>query len=84
MDTKREKPAIAHDPKTNISDLLFPGRTVVNLKECAAKLGVTDQHILNLIELGELGAVDVGTGKIRHYRIPVKEWEKYLAANSSV
>jgi len=81
MATKREQPA---GPQTIISDLLFPGRTVLNLTECSAKLGVSKQHLLDLIDEGVLGGINIGNGKVKHYRIPVKEWERFLASRSSV
>ncbi len=41
-------------------------RAVLLVAECANKLGVTEQHILNLIEEGKLRAIDVGGGS-RHF-----------------
>ena len=38
----------------------FPGRTVLYVHECAARLRVTPQHIIDLIEEGALAALDVG------------------------
>lgn len=40
--------------------LQFPGRTVLYVHECAARLRVTSQHVIDLIEEGALAALDVG------------------------
>ena len=40
--------------------LQFPGRTVLYVHECAARLRVAPQHIIDLIEEGALAALDVG------------------------
>jgi excisionase family DNA binding protein len=59
-------------------------RAVLLIAECANKLGVTDQHILNLIEEGKLSAIDVGGGSRHFYRVPVAAWEDFLKRRASV
>ena len=65
--------------------LRFPkDRTVLYVFEIAARLNVTEQHVIDLIDEGRLRAVNVGgTGARgrRHYRIPVEAWEHFVRAN---
>ncbi len=60
----------------------FPGRTVLYLWEVAQKLGGTVQHYLNLIDSGELVAIDTGSranGKTRRMlRVPVEEYRNFV------
>jgi len=47
-------------PLTSIlAHKVFPGRLLLSITEVADALGVTDQHIKNLIECGDLIATDV-------------------------
>lgn len=63
--------------------LLFPAhRTVLYVSEVAQKLGVTDRHVINLIESGKLKAINVGRGERKFYRVPVNWWEDYLRAST--
>lgn len=68
-------------------NLLFDGkRTVLYVSEVAEKIGVTEQHVIDLIEEGQLGAVNVG-GTIngrKYWRIPVAEYEKFLKQRQNV
>ena len=59
-------------------------RTVLYPDEIAERLNCTKQHVLNLIESGSLGAVNIGNGEAKFWRVPVGEWEKFLKARSSV
>ncbi len=60
----------------------FPERTVLYLWEVAQKLGGTVQHYLNLIDTGELVAIDTGSranGKTRRMlRIPIEEYHNFV------
>jgi excisionase family DNA binding protein len=68
----------------NIGNLLFPQeRTVLYVSEVAAKLKVTDQHVIDLIEEGQLNAINVGGGLRKFYRIPVLEYEGFLRRRHS-
>lgn len=64
--------------------LLFPGRTVLYVAEVAEKLDVTEQHIHDLIDEGRLGAINMGGGTRKFWRIPVAEYEKFLRARSNL
>ena len=68
----------------DFAGLLFPGRSVLYPGECAERLNVSLQHIIDLIDEGQLGAVNIGGGERKHYRIPVAEWEKFLKRRSSI
>jgi len=68
-----------------LGNLLFdPNRTVLSPDEIADKLRCTKAHVLRLIESGQLGAIDVGTGKYKFYRVPAAEWEKFLRKRAAV
>lgn len=60
----------------------FPGRTVLYLWEVAQKLGGTVQHYLNLVDSGELVAIDTGSranGRTRRMlRIPLEEYRNFV------
>lgn len=60
-------------------------RTVLHVMEVAAKLRVTQRHVIDLIEEGKLRAINVAGGNNasgrRHYRIPVDSWERYVREN---
>lgn len=63
----------------------FPGRTVVTVAELAAKIGVTEQHIVNLIEAGELAGLDTGRKGLGRgwYRIPLESWHAWILGRLS-
>jgi len=69
-------------PHKSKKALLGPPRppvapAVLRVAECARRLGVSAQHILNFIEEGKLAAIDVGLGSRHHYRIPVEAFEDF-------
>ncbi|PXA04337.1 hypothetical protein DDZ13_07335 [Coraliomargarita sinensis] len=69
-------------PKNAYRSLLFEGRSTLQLAEVEAKLGVTKRHLINLIEAGQLNAVNIskmGSPRV-HYRIPVESYEEFIAA----
>lgn len=69
----------------SFGNLLFPeGRTVLYVDEIACKLDCSKQHVLNLIDSGELGAINIGTASAKFYRVPVVEWEKFLRNRHSL
>ena len=68
----------------NFGNLLFPReRTVLYVSEVAEKLEVTDQHVIDLIEEGQLNAINVGGGLRKFFRIPVHEYEAFLRRRHS-
>lgn len=58
----------------------FPGRSTLTPEEIALRLGVTAQHILDLVEEGQLGGVDLaGKGASRrHVRIPLEHYRDFV------
>lgn len=70
--------------QVDFRSMLFPGRRSLYVSEVAKELGVTDQHIIDLIEEGQIGAVNVGGGKRNYWRIPVSEFEKFLKSRISM
>jgi excisionase family DNA binding protein len=80
---RRESPSAA--PKCDFTNLLFDkARTMLSLEEIAARLECSRAHVFNLIEGGDLGCINIGTGKTKYYRIPASEWEKFLKKRASV
>jgi len=63
--------------------LAFPkDRTVLYVFEVAAKLRVSERHVIDLIEEGKLRAINIAGANAtdkRFYRVPVESWESYLA-----
>lgn len=83
--THQPRPAQEFDGR--IVDMVlepFKGRTTLYVSEVAKVLMCSHQHILDLIDERELGAVDLGNGKHRFFRVPVKELRKFLEARNSL
>ena len=51
---------------------------VLSPDEIAGKLSRSKPLVIKLIESGQLGAISIGTGKVKFYRVPAAEWEKFL------
>ena len=47
------------------------------------KLRVTEQHVLDLIEEGQLRAVNVGGNDRKFWRVPVEAYEAFLERRHS-
>lgn len=68
----------------DLGNLLFaPTRTVLSPDEIAGKLNCSKPLVLKLIESGQLGAINIGTGRAKFYRIPAAEWEKFLRTRAA-
>jgi hypothetical protein len=74
------------------SHAVFPGRVTLYVREVAAKLQVTEQHVINLIEGGRLHAVNIakdikggttksGRTKAEFWRIPVASYDAFIDAS---
>ena len=64
--------------------LAFPkDRTVLYVGEVAMKLRTTEQRVLDLIEEGQLQAVNVGGNDRKFWRIPVEANEAFLEKRHS-
>ena len=53
-------------------------RVVISAGEFSKLIGSSKQHVLNLIDCGKLGAINIGTGMAKFWRIPVTERDKFL------
>lgn len=64
------------------TSLDFPGRVTLMVDEIAERLGVTAQHLLDLIEEGELVAIDLaGKAALRRtVRVPVESYRNFIVA----
>ena len=63
---------------------LFQGRTMLYVSEVAEKLRITEQQVRNLIDEGKLGAINVGLGERRFWRVPTEELQRFLEKNFSI
>lgn len=71
-------------PQLNFDSLMFgPERRVLMVAEVAAKLRITEQHVIDLIDEGRLRAVNIGGNDRRYWRIPVEAYVEYLRAEDS-
>jgi hypothetical protein len=56
--------------------------------EVAKAWECSEQHIINLIDRGELHATNIGSAKVRskrsYFRIPVSEYDRFVVARSNV
>jgi excisionase family DNA binding protein len=68
----------------NFESLMFrPERRVLMVAEVAAKLRITEQHVIDLIDEGRLRAVNIGGNGRRYWRVPVEAYLDYLRARDS-
>ena len=71
------------DDQLEFLSLAFPkDRKTLRAEEVAARLDCTVQHVLDLIEAGDLTAINIAGGDNktdrRYVRIPVEAWQKFL------
>ncbi len=61
----------------------FPGRVNLGVDEVAKKLGISAQHVIDLIVEGKLRALDMrGKGALRAlYRVPVECYRDFIVAS---
>lgn len=57
----------------------FPGKHMLTVEEVSDYLGCDRKTITRLIEKGKLVAIDIGSGKNSHYRVPVRELARLSA-----
>jgi len=74
--------AIAQQLEFPFSSLDFPGQSVLTVHQIAEKLGVTDQHILDLIEEHKFPALDLKgkSASRRLLRIPIEIYRDFIIA----
>ena len=57
----------------------FPERFTLRVGEVAARLGVSEQHILNLIDEGQFGSLNLAPDRARKLvRIPVESYRDFI------
>jgi len=74
-----------------LAHTLFPGRAMLLVAEIATAFRCTEQHVLNLCEMGDLISIDIRTGKPskpsehiasraarRCLRIPVSSYDHFI------
>lgn len=63
-----------------LASLDFPGRTVLYLWEIAERLGVSVKHLLEQVDSGKLGGLDVRSAGVarRSMRIPIEAYHRYV------
>jgi hypothetical protein len=65
------------------ASLEFKGRTVLYVHEVAKALGITEQHVGNLVDDGQLAALNLsGIGnksRRRCLRIPIESYRQFVA-----
>jgi excisionase family DNA binding protein len=70
------------------SFVVTPGRPVtrkaLSVPEAADELRVSEQQVINLIEGGELEAVNIGDGSRRHWRVRVEALQAFMNKRSSL
>lgn len=83
MPTLKTNPSACCQP--DFPSLAFDNRTSLHVFEVAAKLRVSNQHVLDLIEEGKLRAVNIAgenSTDRRYYRIPVEAYNQYIKENT--
>jgi excisionase family DNA binding protein len=68
----------------SFDSIMFPrDRKVLTVAEVAARLDCTDQHVIDLIDEGQLQALNIGSAVKRHWRIPKEAYEAFLRERHS-
>jgi excisionase family DNA binding protein len=68
----------------DLNALQAQGRKVLYVHEVAAVLRVTGAHIIDLIEEGQIGALNVGSDSRKSWRIPITELQKFISKRSTL
>ncbi len=64
--------------------IMFPkDRKAMTVLEVAERLNCTDQHVFDLIEGGQLQAVNIGGSGKRFWRIPREAYEAFIKQRHS-
>ena len=75
---------IAAPQQLDFPSLAFPpDRSALYVFEVARKLKCAERHVLNLIQCGQLRAINIATdpdGR-KCYRIPIESYDEYLKKN---
>ena len=63
---------------------VVPELTLLMVYQVARRLGVTCQHVRDVIEDGDLRAVNVGKGIRKFWRIPLDAYQAFLQGRGSL
>ena len=68
------------DQLTFFHSIDFPGRSVLYVNEISQKLGISRQQVVNLMDCGELGYINVATDPTTRpcRRVPVKSYRNFI------
>ncbi len=60
----------------------FPGRTALTISEIAERLGISDQHVLNLADDGSFPGLELKGAKAskRSLRIPIENYRDFIVS----
>jgi hypothetical protein len=61
-----------------------PEKVALKIGEVASALGVSKQHVLNLIDCGDLAAFDIGACRMHHWRVAKESLAHYQAKKSNL
>lgn len=73
----------AHE-QVEFESIAFPAdRKVLLVAEVAARLRMSKEQVIDLIDGGHLQAVNIGDGGRRYWRVPVEGYKKFVANRHS-
>lgn len=79
-------------PEFPFASLDFPGRTTLLPREVAQRIGISEQHLLDLIDEGALQALNIAgfhgipensSAARRYWRIPVEYYRDFILSRMS-
>jgi excisionase family DNA binding protein len=80
---------VMNSPQLPLAQTTFPGRSVLTISEVAKTLNCTETHVRDLIDEGQLVAVDIagppvpgGRPPRQCLRIPVSSYDNFLRARA--
>jgi excisionase family DNA binding protein len=83
--TRKQLSNSAKVPDSGTDGIRSEKKAVLKVGECARELDVSNQHILNLIEEGQIAAINISSiGARQNYRIPVEEFQRYKRRRNSL
>jgi len=78
----KQDPRIAEAAEAALAP--FRGRSLLYVHEVAKLLMVTGRHVRDLIEEGQIVAVNVAGGSLKHWRVPLTEVRRFLLMRNSL
>jgi len=76
-------------PQGDGSYVVRPGRPIVGARvltvaQVAQRWVVTEQHVVNLIDGGDLAATNIGAGERKYWRIRIEDVEAFEVKRNSI